>query len=54
MTKVKVTYVYGYAPLLSYERCMAMTDEEIRAYNDSFYQRETVEFELNDGEESAS
>jgi hypothetical protein len=46
MERVRVTYITGCAPLLSYARCMSMTDEEIRAYNEGFYRRETVEFEL--------
>jgi hypothetical protein len=44
--KCRVTYVTGEAPLLPYHRCMAMTDEQIRAFNDSYYRHETVEFEL--------
>jgi hypothetical protein len=46
--KVIATYITGCAPLLPYERCMAMTDKEIRAYNEQFYHRETVEFEVDE------
>lgn len=51
MERVRVTYITGCAPLLPYARCMAMTDEEIRVYNEAFYRFETVEIELNPEED---
>lgn len=46
--KFIVTYVTGCAPNLSYAQCMSMTNEEIRAFNERFYRREVVEFEIDE------
>ncbi len=41
--KVVVTIITGEAPNLPWWRALKMTSEEIRAYNDHFLKRETIE-----------
>ena len=48
--KVTITIITGCAPNLPYARVMSMTDEEIRAFNEQFYRRETVECEIDEAD----
>lgn len=43
--KVTVTYVTGQAPNLHWSRLRLMSDEEIQAFNNQFFRRETKEFD---------
>jgi hypothetical protein len=50
--KVVVTYITGEALNLPWWRICKMTDKEIKDYNNNFYKRETVEFDMVENEQT--